>query len=118
LQDRRGGADTHKLRRYARLGIPYYAIFDRRNLLGQGVLRAFALSEGVYRPLDTAWLAQVGLGLTLWEGEYEGCRGTWLRWCDREGNPIPTGQERGKRVAEQAERLRAQLRALGINPDA
>ncbi|HJT76432.1 MAG TPA: Uma2 family endonuclease [Gemmataceae bacterium] len=118
VSDRRGGEEAHKLRRYARLGIPYYAIHDPRDLLGHGVLRAFALSEGVYQPLAAPWFAQVGLGLALWEGEFEGARARWLRWCDREGKPILTGKERAERAEGQAERLRAQLRALGINPDA
>jgi hypothetical protein len=139
VSDRRGGEDAHKLRRYARLGIPYYVIFDPRDLLGQGVLRVFSLRDRTYEVIDPSWLPGVGLGLTLWEGEYEACRATWLRWCDREGRLIPTGKERADeaqrqaeeerrraeeargqvtRAEEQAERLRAQLRALGIDPDA
>jgi hypothetical protein len=118
VSDRRGGEDTHKLRRYARMRVLYYAIYDPRNLLGQGVLRTFEWRRNNYVPIDAAWLADVGLGLGLWEGEYEGHRGTWLRWCDQEGKPIPTGKERADRAEEQAERLRAQLRALGANPDA
>jgi hypothetical protein len=49
----------------------------------------------------------------------------WLRWCDREGTLILTGAERAeqeRQLAEQerlrAERLSAQLRALGIEPEA
>ena len=125
VSDRRGGEDTHKLRRYARLRILYYVIYDPRNLLGQGVLRSFGLRRSSYEAVDASWFPEVGLGLKLWEGEYEGHRGTWLRWCDREGQPIPTGKERAEeerrradRAEEQAERLRAQLRALGVNPDA
>ena len=61
----------------------------------------------------------------MWEGEYEGVKAVWLRWCDREGNVIPTGAElaeaeRARAEAERAraERLAARLRALGIDPDA
>ena len=77
--------------------------------------------------------------MRLWEGEYEGVKAVWLRWCDREGNVIPTGAElaeaerqraeeeqrraeeaRQQAAAERAraERLAARLRALGIDPDA
>ena len=77
--------------------------------------------------------------MRLWEGEYEGVKAVWLRWCDREGNVIPTGAElaeaeRARAEAERqraeeeqrraeaerarAERLAARLRALGIDPDA
>jgi hypothetical protein len=55
----------------------------------------------------------------------------WLRWCDRDGQVIPTGAERAateRQRAEQAEsqleterqraeRLAERLRAMGINPD-
>ena len=65
-------------------------------------------------------------------------KAVWLRWCDREGNVIPTGAElaeaeRARAEAERqraeeeqrraeaerarAERLAARLRALGIDPD-
>jgi Uma2 family endonuclease len=132
VSDKRGGEETRKLRRYARLGIPYYVIFDPRNLLAQGVLRAFLLRGRTYEAIDASWFPEVGLGMKLWEGEYEDCHATWLRWCDREGKVIATGKERvaeehrraeeaerqAAREKEQAERLRAKLRALGIDPDA
>jgi hypothetical protein len=131
VSDRRGGEEDHKLRRYVRQGIPYYVIYDPRELLGHGKLRAFGLRDRAYEAIDASWLPGVGLGFTLWEGEYEASRAVWLRWCDRQGRPIPTGKERAdeerrraeeeRRRADQAneqtERLRAQLRALGIKPD-
>ena len=69
--------------------------------------------------------------MRLWEGEYEGMTAVWLRWCDREGNVIPTGaelaeaerqraeeaQQRAEAERQRAERLAARLRALGIDPD-
>jgi hypothetical protein len=109
VSDRRGGEESHKLRRYARLGIPYYVIFDPRDLLGHGVLRTFSLRDRTYDPIDRSWLP--GVGLVLWEGEYEGSRATWLRWCDREGKPIPTGKERAEEERRRAEE--AQRRAEG-----
>jgi ribosomal protein L14E/L6E/L27E len=61
----------------------------------------------------------------LWEGEYEGVKAVWLRWCDQEGIVIPTGAElaeaerqRAEAERARAERLAARLRALGIDPDA
>ncbi|MGA9380889.1 MAG: hypothetical protein WBV73_19160 [Phormidium sp.] len=60
----------------------------------------------------------------MWEGEFEGRQDTWLRWCDRQGNILPTGDERSRHAeqrAAQAERraqlLAEQLRNLGIDPD-
>ena len=130
VSDRRGGEDTFKLREYARLGISYYWIYDRKNLLGAGELRLFGLHCGAYVPIPDNWLASVGLGLTFWQGKYSGLDTKWLRWRDQEGNVIPTSgewaeQERQRaeqerqRAADQAERIRrleAQLRSLGADP--
>ena len=64
------------------------------------------------------------LGLTLWEGQFEGKHDTWLRWTDEHGVLIPTGKERAEHAehraehAEQrAERLAALLRQAGIDPE-
>ena len=123
VSDKRGGEETNKRRDYARIGVTYYVIFDPRDRLRNGVLRAFALREGVYQPLERAWFENVGLGLTLWEGVYEGHPTRWLRWCDGQGNLIPTGRERTEQAQKQIETaetrirlLMEKLRASGIEP--
>jgi len=116
VSDRTGGELTHKLRDYARFGIPYYVVFDPLQRLGEEVLRVFELRGRTYVARESAWLADVGLGLVLWQGSYEGQEGHWLRWCDQQGKVIPTGRERADQAEQQAERLRAQLRAAGIEP--
>ncbi|WP_375466458.1 hypothetical protein [uncultured Nostoc sp.] len=91
-----------------------------------------------YIPMSEQWLTEVELGLCLWEGTYEGKRDVWLRWCDATGNMIPTGAERAEQerlraeqerlraeqereaketALQRAERLAAQLRALGVEPE-
>jgi Uma2 family endonuclease len=124
VSDRRGGDDGHKLRLYARQGVPYYVIFDPEYQLGENLLRAFRLSGRNYESTDPGWFPEVGLGLTLWQGTFEGLTRTWLRWCDREGRVIPTGAERAeqeRRRADEAtaklQRLAAKLRELGIEPE-
>jgi hypothetical protein len=103
VSNREGGEDSDKLRTYARAGVPYYVIFDPDDLLRGGVLRAFGLQVRRYRPLaEPYFLEETGLGVRLWDGVFEGINRTWLRWCDREGNVIPTGAERAE-----AERHRA-----------
>ena len=130
VSNREGNELGRKLGDYARLGVPYYAVFDPLRQLGNDLLRVFGLHEGQYVPLGEPWLDQVGLGLTLWEGTFEGLTTTWLRWCDRAGNLLPTGSERAEQAqsraeqeqlrAEQAEaraaQLAAKLRELGIDP--
>jgi hypothetical protein len=99
------------MKAYARLRALFYVIYHPDNLLQGGVLRAFGLQLGKYEAVDPRWLPEVGLGLIVWDGAFEGQHQTWLRWCDKEGRVIPTG-------AERAEKLAAQLRALGVEPSA
>jgi Uma2 family endonuclease len=120
------------------LRVPYYIVFDRY----ENQLRVFKLDGLRYQPLSLSesqvWLEEIQLGLGLWQGEYAGAAGQWLRWYDAAGNWLPTPSERAEQErgqaeqererAEQAERLleaervRSQqlaerLRSLGINPD-
>lgn len=138
VSNRKGGEITRKLAKYARCGITYYVVYDPTHQLGKQTLRLYELREGSYIQRTQRWFASVGLGLTLWEGVYEGKADTWLRWCDEQGNVIPTGAERAtaeaqraaheaQRAAHEAQRaaetdarnqaLAAKLRELGIDPD-
>ena len=64
------------------------------------------MHRGKYRLVRDGGLEGVGLGLKLWKGEYEGKESTWLRWCDRDGQLIPTGAERVKQERKRAEQER------------
>ena len=112
VSDQTGDEDTYKLSQYANWGIPYYVIFDPEEHLGKGVLRAFVLHGGVYEPTAAALFPTVGLGLTLWSGEYEGQKGEWLRWHDRDGRLILTGHERAEQERQRAEQLEAEIARL------
>ncbi|MGB3512422.1 MAG: hypothetical protein WBA93_24925 [Microcoleaceae cyanobacterium] len=61
--------------------------------LGETLLRIFQLQGISYIPKNDTWFADVNLGLTLWNGVFENINGTWLRWCDADGNVIKTGDE-------------------------
>jgi Uma2 family endonuclease len=127
-----------KLTDYARMGVSYYAVYDPLQQLGDTLLQVFEARAGRYQAFPLTWFEQLGIGLMLWEGVFEGKSGTWLRWCDRTNLPIPTGAERAEQErqradqeqqranqeqqrAEQAEakaaKLAAQLRKLGIEPE-
>jgi len=110
VSNRKGG-EQEKIRRYADIGVKYYAIYDPSGHLAQRPLRVFQLHGTEYvELLDPALLPGIGLGLVLWEGEYQGFQATYLRWCDAEKQVLPTGKER-------AERLAQKLRELGVEPD-
>jgi hypothetical protein len=102
VSDRTGGEESFKKNLYARLGVPYYAVFDPRHLLSRDTLRTYELSGAVYRLVEPGPWPAIGLGLRLWQGRFEGCDDTWLRWCDAKGEIIPTGEERAAAEAERA----------------
>ena len=105
------------------LRVPYYVVYDRY----ENNLRAFRLNGTRYEPTSLTnqrfWLAEVELGLGLWQGCYQQTTGLWLRWYDAEGW-IPTlaeqaqqEQQRADEERQKAERLANYLRSQGIDPD-
>jgi Uma2 family endonuclease len=146
VSNREGGELGEKLRGYARLGITYYIVYDPELHLSKQSLKVHELRGGRYVELQDYWLEAVGLGVTLWQGRYEGLTAEWLRWCDIDGELYATGveaaneaqaqatqerqraeeawqraeqeRERAEQERERAERLATQLRALGVEPEA
>jgi len=107
VSNKKGGELDTKLEKYARVGIPYYVVFDPLEQLSPQILQVYGLHEGRYRRLPGAWLESVGLGLTVWAGEFEGkYYHRWLRWCDREGNLLLTGDEKARQESQRAEQER------------
>jgi len=102
-----GKENTDKLKRYERIGVDYYVIFDPYRHLNANLLTVYERRGGRLEAMNRPWFfASVGIGVMLWHGVYETQRGLWLRWCDQDGNPIPTGAE----LAQQ-ERARADQEA-------
>lgn len=89
----KGGESDKKFQKYAQIGCWYYVIFDPQQLIQKEYLRVYQLSTGRYVLKQDWQLDQVGLGLTLWEGKFEGLYEQWLRWCDAEENLLFTGEE-------------------------
>jgi Uma2 family endonuclease len=144
VSNREGNELGSKLKDYARIGVPYYAVFDPLQMLGEQPLRAYQLNIRQYLEMDNFWFAEIGIGLTLWSGVFEGKEDIWLRWCDQNGDVLPTGTESAQLAREQAQlareqaqlareqaqlaqqeaiaakertaQLEAQLKALGIEP--
>lgn len=103
------------------LRVPVYAVFSRYT----NRLRVFELKAGHYQELELpdsrVWIADLSLGLGLWEGEFQGIDRLWLRWYDVDGNWILTEAEQQRQRAESAEAqlqsLIRRLRESGIDPD-
>lgn len=120
-----------KFKDYAVAQVRYYVVFDPENRLKKGVLRVYELHKKNYVEKTDNWLSEIDLGLTLWEGYFEDKHEVWLRWYDSDSQLILTGAENSekqrlakeqaqKQAAQEhqrAERLAAQLRAMGIDPD-
>lgn len=105
---------------YGQIPIPYYVVFDPLEQIqdqanmGGALLRVWKFAqtgyvevtapEGIGRIGESIWLEEIGLGLTLWMGEFEeSVTRLWLRWCDRRGVVIPTGSEASEFERQQAE---------------
>ncbi len=90
------------------LRIPYYFVFSRYT----NQLQAFQLVGGKYQAWELEsqgrWIEELGLGLGLWQGEYQGVERLWLRWYDQEGNWILTEAEQERQRAEQQAQLAQQ----------
>lgn len=68
---------------------------------------------------------ELGVELGLWRGRFLSAELPWLRWFDAGGDLLQTGREvadrqreEAERERQRAERLAAQLRALGVEPEA
>jgi hypothetical protein len=102
-----------KLGIYGRIKVAHYVVYDPGQQTGGEPLRVYALEGGRLVRTDETWFDDIGLGVTLWRGEYQGCEDAWLRWCDRAGAVIPTGEERAEaeRARAEAEHARGRGRA-------
>jgi len=133
-KSRQKGKTTIKKEIYARIGVRYYVVFDPlkqiqgKDEMNEALLRVWSiapsgyteltLAEGITRIGQSVWLDAAGIGLALWEGQFEeDVTRLWLRWCDREGQVISTGAEGREIERQRADRLAERLRAMGIDPN-
>ncbi len=103
-----------KLEVYERyLQIPHYFVYSRYTQK----LRYFKLEVGQYQEQSLnqenpiAWLADLEIGLGIWEGVFEDVPGYWLRWCDSAGNWLLTDTEQSEQQVLQERAAKEQERA-------
>jgi Uma2 family endonuclease len=88
------------------LRVPHYIVYSRYTQR----LRYFKLEGGQYQEQEVGsqnpliWLAELEIGLGIWDGEFEDVPGRWLRWCDASGDWLLTDTEQAQQSEEQ-ERL-------------
>ncbi|MEI6442569.1 MAG: Uma2 family endonuclease [Nostocales cyanobacterium ELA583] len=90
----------------------FYGIYE----VNKASIEVYELIGGKYQLLAANErghypITSMGVELGLWQGEYLAMDLPWLRWWDVQGNLLLTGEERANRLA-------AQLRALGVEPEA
>ncbi len=134
VSNREGEELGRKLEECRLMGVWYYVVYDPEKFLSKNEpLRIYEWREGLYIAHPGHFLERMGLGLQQWRGDYEDYTdATWLRWCDAGGQILWSGKEQMRlkdREIEQerqltalanqrAIKLAAQLRALGIEPEA
>lgn len=90
------------------LRIPFYVVYDRH----VNQLRVFTLSGVRYQEVELNsenprfWIEELGLGLGLWQGKYEGAEGKWLRWYNAKEEWIPTAMEQA--VIERSAKIQSE----------
>lgn len=107
-------ATPGKLEVYERyLRVPHYIVYSRYTQR----LRYFKLDGGRYREQSLRqenpliWLADLEIGLGIWQGVFEDASVDWLRWCDQEGNWLLTDAEQ---VQDQLLQAARNLMAAGM----
>ena len=98
---------------------PFYGIYE----VNKPSVEVYELVGGQYQLLTANErghypIHPLGVELGLWQGEYYNMELPWLRWWDLQGNLLLTGEERAEQERQRADRLTAQLRSLGIEPEA
>ncbi|AVH67527.1 MULTISPECIES: Uma2 family endonuclease [unclassified Nostoc] len=124
VSNKEGDELGKKLKIYEHMRASYYIVYDPNQQLAEKRLHVYELRGTRYFETSETWLEQVGLGITLWEGEFEGRQDHWLRWCYQDGNVLSTGDERASQSEQRASQseqrnqlLADRLRAMGVDPD-
>jgi Uma2 family endonuclease len=108
------------------LKVPNYVIFNPIT----GILERYRLDDSGQYKLQTPdenqqhWISEINLFLGVWQGTRNNRSGNWLRWWDERGTVLLWGfelaeqeRQRAELATQRAERLAAQLRAVGIEPE-
>jgi Uma2 family endonuclease len=98
---------------------PFYGIYE----VNKASVEVYKLIGGQYQLMSPNErghysINSLGVELGIWQGEYQNMELPWLRWWDKQGNLLLTGDERAEQERQRNEILIAQLRSLGVEPQA
>ena len=93
--------------------VPYYAIYE----VAKAQVEVYHLVDIDYQlmtPNERGHypIAPLGVELGIWQGVYQNADLPWLRWWDKAGNLLLTGEERAEVEKQKRERLVEKLRSL------
>ncbi len=103
VSNKKGGEASDKMGKYEHARVSYYIIFDPQRLIQKEKLRVFELTTRGYIPKVGWRFAEVEIGIKIWDGIFEGMQAQWLRWCDSDGNLIPTAKESAEMAKAEAD---------------
>ena len=116
-----GGEYDDKLNIYAKLGVPYYVIYnpeywqrDRHQ-----PFEVYKLVDGSYQLQigEPLWMPEVGLGIGRCQALVARLQQEILSWYDERGDRYLTAEEVAQQERQRAEQLAQYLRSLGIDPN-
>ncbi|NJR32195.1 MAG: Uma2 family endonuclease [Chamaesiphon sp. CSU_1_12] len=118
VSNKPGGEYTTKLDEYTRMGVLYYIIYNPKRRR-KPRLEIYKLIDGKYELQDgnPIWMPEIGLGIGSERASFDRLMREWLYWYDGNNQRYPTPDEQIEKERRRADRLAAQLRALGIDPD-
>lgn len=128
VSNTKGGELDHKLRNYQHIGVQWYVVYDPLGCLKGDLLSVFKLTKTGKIKVGHEF-AELGLGVTTWQGRFEDATDTWLRWTGADGGLLLTSEEQAeidKQVAQAAQQradvaearvaeLLAKLKAAGLS---
>lgn len=115
------------------LQVPSYVIFEPDT----GAIEVYRLNDTRQYAIQSPsahrryWLPEIRLFLGVWHGTRENRLGYWLRWWDEQGELLPwrlerieqerqraeQERQRAEQERQRADRLAAQLKAAGLDPE-
>lgn len=118
VSHKRRGEYSTKKNFYAELEVLYYVVYNPQRRK-KPPLEVYRLENGEYmlQRGNPVWLPEIGLAIGNEKGTYQGITRDWLYWYDEQGVRFLTPEERAMDAEQRAQRLAAELRKLGIDPD-